>query len=117
MDLTEHIVVTALWDQWGNNPPTVPANGNRLFFRTIDTDPEDPSWDDWKFIGAVAADGTIDWSDLTDSESSPMAVPISKAVKGGQRFGRVLIGGFGLEWGLFLGDGPTEPRVSDWAGN
>jgi hypothetical protein len=112
MDITQHMTLTALWDEWGRTPPVIPPGGNRLFVRTIDTDPEEPGWDDWRIAGLVGVDGSLELIGGVDP-NSPMADPIRESVAGGMRFGRVLIGGFGLEWGLFNGDGPTELRMMD----
>lgn len=114
MDIVNLKMLTALWDTWGRNPPTVPKDGNRLFIRNIDTDPEAPSWDDWKLIGLVNPDGSIVWLNVFSDESL-MAQPIQNDILKGLRFSRVLCSGFGMEWGLFHVDGPVEARVSDWA--
>jgi len=111
---TNHAIVTALWDTWGKNPPAVPSDGNRLFERHVDADLDEPSWNDWQLIGLVGADGSIEWLEGNGSDTLG-AKYIQESINNGLRFGRLLICGFGVEWGLFRGDGPTEARVSDWA--
>lgn len=112
----EIAVVNALWDTWTKNPPRVPDNGNRLFVRWVQLDPSDPGWDDWLLAGLVGDDGVVAWKE-PEMAGRPDCKQIQKKILDGKRHGRIQSADklTKEEWGLFVGDGPVESRVSDWA--
>lgn len=109
-------IVASLWDFWSKKPPVVPPNGNRLFVRWIQLDPDDPSWDDWSLIGLVV-DGKVQWTHPEAHADRPDARLMVQQIADGKQHGRIQSddGRIKIEWGLFTGDGPVESRVSDWA--
>ncbi len=107
-------IVTALWQTWVKEPTVIPPNGNRLFVRYVDIDPDDPGWNDWSLVGLVTSDLIIAWND-PDDEDSPLGQLLTSHIESGERHGRFESDLSNVEWGLFLGDGPNEDRVSDWS--
>lgn len=106
--------VQALWELWDRHAAAVPADGTRLFIRWA-VWRDDPGWDDWALVGLLQPDRTIQWL-KDDAAEMLMGKELAKSVAAGGRTGKIRVDGGGCEWGLFHGDGPLEPRVSDWAG-
>lgn len=102
--------VRFLFNSWFNSPPALPERGNRVFARWLELRP--PSWNDWTLIGLVHPDLSIEWMGGAVGGLGP-TVLIEDLIKSGDRHGWIAAEGARMEWGLFLGDGPTEARTAD----
>ena len=106
-------ILTSLWELGQAHPPSVPHDGDRLYYRYVDLEGE--SWDDWNLLGVVLYGG-IKWT------NSLPAYPgfrdhLREQIDRGLRYEVMQSEGKGwIEWGLFHGDGPDGARVEDWAG-
>jgi hypothetical protein len=112
--VTVKAILSGIWETWEKNQPDIPPDGNRVFVRHIDFDPNDSGWDDWSLVGLLSPSGVIDWIYEGNHELA-VAQDIQLAIAAGEKFGRFQTELIRLEWGLFHGDGPIGERVSDWA--
>jgi hypothetical protein len=107
-------ILTTLVGMWDKELPADDPKGDRLFVRWVDRGP-DGGWDDWSWVGTVETDdGTTTTKLAVDDPGWFDAIAAALAL--GDAAGRISPRpDLAVWWCRSSLDGPSGPRVSDWA--
>lgn len=104
-------ILKETWQLWQDRCPDGQHNGDRIFTRWVDFDPNNPGWDDWTLSALVVQHGG--GLEIINDPENPLWGEIRTALAAGINRGESCGNGCNVQWIRHNGDGPAE-RMSDF---